>query len=69
MDNRWPSNSLFGPHIGEEFAAAFEAAGMGRDVPFGYGSDGAINGYDDLEPEIKAIVDAVVAAHDPQAHI
>lgn len=52
--------------IGPTFVAELEAAGLAG-LPFSWRSDGVITGREALSPEQNAVLDAVIAAHDPLA--
>jgi hypothetical protein len=53
---------IFGLTFGDELAAAGLAG-----LPFSWGEDGSIFGREKLTPEQNARLDAVIAAHKPDA--
>ncbi|WP_445486916.1 hypothetical protein [Rhodopseudomonas sp. RCAM05734] len=50
--------------IGPTFAEEIVAAGLAK-LPISWTDAGEIHGYDDLDPDDRAALDAVMAAHDP----
>ena len=52
--------------LGPTFEKELSAAGL-HGLPFSWGADGVIVGRDDLTEEQNAALDAVIAAHDPEA--
>lgn len=52
--------------IGPTFGQEITAAGLAG-APFAWGEDGDIHGRENLTGEQNATLDAVIAAHDPDA--
>jgi hypothetical protein len=50
--------------IGPSFASELASAGL-TGLPFSWGSDGDICGAENLTPDQRTALDAVIAAHDP----
>ncbi|MGE0024329.1 MAG: hypothetical protein AB7S70_11940 [Hyphomicrobium sp.] len=56
-------------HLGPTFADAVVASELLRGAPFTWGSDGDIGGRETLTTEQNAALDALIAAHDPDAPV
>jgi hypothetical protein len=67
MPLKGPSTESYGVNmIGPKFADEVRAAGLGG-LTFSWSPDGTIFGRESLTPEQDATLDAVLAAHDPEA--